>query len=222
MIIDQLKSYCDCVEVNDRDVEELVELVSMATCWMQSPCETFLSAQRREVVELPECQSDCDIYEFTPFYQPFDSNSFTFTLVKQQGMEEESTPITDFLYSELDNVFRMKLPIPSCKCQPTCGCKSTYKLLVEYVAGYDELPECLLPVFCEALQYVQDKNKCDCDDCATCNNQDEPIVIDYENGATITDRLADYFMKMLVEQYKRELSLISLCNHRKEIWGIVV
>lgn len=222
MIIDQLKAYCDCVDVEDRDVEELVNLVSMATCWTQSPCETFLSGPRREVVELPDCQCDCDVFEFTPFYHPFDSTSFTFTLVRQQGIEEESIPVTDFVFSEIDSVFRMHLPIPSCKCQTTCGCPPTYKLLVEYVAGYDELPDCLLPFFCEALQYIRDKNKCDCDDCSTCNNQEEPFVIDYENGATITDRLADYLMDMFVEQYKRELSLISLCGYRKEIWGIVV
>lgn len=222
MIIDQLKSYCDCVEVNDRDVEELVELVSMATCWMQSPCETFLSAQRREVVELPECQCDCDIYEFAPFYHPFDVDSFTFTLVKQEGITEESYPITEFIYSEIDGAFKMKLPLPSCQCRSTCGCTPQYKLLVEYVAGYEELPDCLLPVFCEALQWVKEKNTCDCSECQACSNETELITADYENGATITDRLADYFIKSLTEQYKRELSLISLCDRRNKIWGFVV
>lgn len=227
MIIDQIKAYCNCDCVNnddieDRDVEELIELVSMATCWMQSPCETFLSAERSEVIELPSCLCDCDVYEFYPFYHPFDASSFNFILVKQEGIEEETFEITEFKYSEVDGCFKIQLPIPSCKCRNICGCELKYKLLVKYVAGYEELPECILPVFCEALQWVSEKNSCGCSDCQACSNETELITADYENGATIADRLADYFIKSLAEQYKRELSLISLCRPRSKVWGFVV
>lgn len=197
----------------------------MATCWRRLPCDTFLNSERQEVVELPDCFDECDIYEFSPFYAPFDEESFAFTLVKQKGIEEELIPITEFRYSDIDGVFRLKVPeIPSCKCHGgcTCGCEPSYKLVVRYIAGYDKLPDCLLPVFCEALQWVHDKNVCDCSDCQPCNpNSIEVTEMNYAEGATLTDRLADYFMKTLTKQYIRELSLISLCD-RQMFKGFVV
>lgn len=221
MIINQIKSYCDCVDATDDDVEELIEVISMATCWMQSPCETFLFGERTEVIELPGCLCKCDVYEFKPYYHPYDVSTFTFTLVKQTGITEETVEIEDYIYSEVDECFKLDLPLPKCNCV-SCNCKSEYKLLVTYSAGYKTIPECLLPVFCEALQWIKEKNVCDCSECQACSNETQVITADYENGTSITDRLADYFIKSLSEQYKRELSLISLCEPHDKIWGFVV
>ena len=46
---------------------ELITLISTYTCWAQSPCETFLLSERREVVDIPDCIKDCDVFEFEPF-----------------------------------------------------------------------------------------------------------------------------------------------------------
>lgn len=224
-IFQQLKSYCNCTEVEEKNVFELIGLVSMATCWTRKPCDTFLTSEREEVIDLESCLPDCGVYTFDPFYHPFDKDSFTFTLIKQQGLEEESIPITDYVYSEVDDNFRLDLPLPNCNCvsECTCGCKAGYKLLVTYEAGYDELPECLLPIFCEALYYVNELNRCDCEDCPPCNTKyQEAISYVTGEGATITDKLADYFVRTLTRQFVRELSLISLCADNDDIWGIVV
>ena len=46
---EQLSEYCDCMEdVQERDVIELINLISTYTCWTQVPCETFLLSERRE------------------------------------------------------------------------------------------------------------------------------------------------------------------------------
>lgn len=220
-IYDQLKEYCDCIDVNERDVDELINLISSYTCWMQKPCETFLQAERKEVKDLPDCVCDCDIYEFEPFYAPFDPESFTFTLIEQNGIQEIATPITNFGYSEADEKFRLELPLPNCDCRPNCGCKSKYKLLVTYVAGYESLPECLLPLMCEALQWIKEKNTCDCSECEPCN-QNERDMRTQINYTTLTGRLQEHFLTVLTVQYFRQLSLISLCTRKGYLWGVVV
>lgn len=220
---EQLTEYCDCQDVEERDVDELINLISNYTCWAQSPCETFLSSERREVVPLPSCVKDsCFIYEFEPFYAPFDPDSFEFTLVEQNGITETTVTLSSFIYSEVDGKFRVELPLPSCKCRPRCGCDSTYKLLVTYVAGYECIPECLLPLMCEALYWIHDKNKCECEDCEACDptkNTDEGVI----NYATLDGRLQEHFLNVLTRQYFNQLSLISLCQrYRGELWGVVV
>lgn len=219
---EQLTEYCDCQDVDEKDVNELIDLISNYTCWTQNPCETFLSDVRREVKDLPNCVCDCDVYEFEPFYAPFDPDSFEFTLVEQNGITETSVALSQFAYSEVDGKFRLELPLPTCKCKPNCGCESTYKLLVTYVAGYAEIPECLLPLMCEALYWIHDKNKCECEDCESCDPTTNTVdgVINY---ATLDGRLQDHFLNVLTRQYFNQLSLISLCQRYKgELWGVVV
>lgn len=226
MIYDQLRDYCNCIksEVTDSDIDELINLISMATCWTQKPCENFLSSDRKQVAHLPDCLEECDVFTFSPFYYPYDVDSFKFTLVTQTGVDETLTELTDVRYSEIDEKFKMVLPIPDCKCAPDCGCPTHYKLVVEYVAGYEEIPECLLPLFCEALQYIVERKKCDCSECQECDQKydaDKTEILVYD-AAKLTDQLKVYFIQTLTEQYKRQLSLISLCGRQNDLWGFVV
>lgn len=221
-MVEQLKEYCNCIDVNESDVDELINLISSYTCWAQNPCETFVLSERREVVDLPNCAKDCDVLVFAPFYHPFEPDSFTFTLIEQDGINETATPVTDFVYSIVDENFRIALPLPDCKCDPKCGCEKTFKLLVTYAAGYEKLPECLLPLFCEALQWIRIKNECDCNECEPCDqNARDTGKIDY---TTLTGRLQDFFLDTLTKQYIRQLGLISLCDERThmKMWAVVV
>ena len=221
---EQLTEYCDCQDVAEKDVTELINLISAYTCWANEPCETFLLGERREVRDLPDCIcDDCFVYEFEPLYAPFDPTSFEFTLVEQNGITETTSILSSYAYSEVDGKFRLELPLPNCRCKPSCGCESKYKLLVKYVAGYEEIPECLLPLFCEALTWIAEKNKCCCEDgCDNCDptkNTDEGVI----NYATIEGRLQEHFLNILTKQYFNQLSLISLCNgYKGELWGVVV
>ncbi len=230
-VYEQLTEYCDCLVDENKDegivpkfdaraVDELIHLISTYTCWSQKPCETFLQGERKEVVEVPSCSCDCDIFEFDPFYAPFDPDSFTFTLIEQNGIEENQTEITSYVYSEADEKFRLELPLPNCDCSPQCGCKSKYKLMVNYVAGYEEIPECLLPLMCEALQWIIEKNECDCEACQDCENKYSNVhEIDYTK---LTGRIQEHFLTILTVQYFRQLALISLCRRRHDLWAVVV
>lgn len=222
-VTEQLTQYCDCLkEVNDKDVDELINLISVYTCWTGKVCDTFLSAERKEVIDLPDCVCECDVFTFDPFYVPFDKDSFTFTLIEQNGIEEYTTDITDYVYSEADENFRISLPLDNCHCQYVCGCKPNYKLLVTYTAGFELIPDCLLPIFCEALEWIKNKNTCECNSCEVCDDSTERKY--YEIDVTsLEGRLQDYFLTVLTVQYMRQLALISLCDrHRYKLWSVVV
>lgn len=225
MIYEQLAEQCDCIKkVDNKDIDELISLVSMATCWQQHPCETFLVSERQEVIDIDDCLCDCEIVKFSPFYTPFDPESFTFTLVRSEGIEEELIPVSEFNYSTVEGVFKIKPPLPDCTCMSlNCNCKPKYKLLVQYTAGFNDLPDCLLPIFCEGLQYIIERRECDCAACQECQKYDEDKVeVLIPNAATITNQLKVYWIRVLSEQYKRQLAMISLCKEKKRLWGIVV
>ena len=223
MEINELLNFCHCVQdATEEDLAELVNVVSMATGWMRSPCETFLTGQRREVIDLPSC-SDCPI-TFDPYYRPYDVNSFKFYLVSVDGLEETVTEITEFQYHVSDGLFHIDTGLPSCKCQTASkcdgNCPKEYRLLAEYTAGYDEIPDCLANVFCNLLEVIVAKNKCDCNDCG-CDNEKEDNV-KYASGDIVTVALETDLGKVLVEQYKKQLGMMSIVRRPSDIWGFAV
>lgn len=237
-LFEQLRQYCTCAEeVSDRDVDDMIGVISLATGWMLNPCQTFEMSERREVIDLPSCM-DCP-YDFSPYFRPFDPSSFSFTLVKRKGLEEERTELPNWRYTgfgtggtEYDGSFLVDTQLPLCVCAcDECGCPTEYKLLVEYTAGYDTIPECLLPVFCNLLEVIHAKNSCDCGGCG-CNSGETVTYdadgnlttqrIDYKSGDVVSVFLETDLAKMLVEQYKNQLAMMSLLQKQHDIWGCIV
>lgn len=234
MIYSQLKQYCPCVEdLTTDDVDEMVNVISLATCWQRVPCETFLKGVRREVIDLPSC-ADCPVV-FEPYYHPFDVTTFKFSLVKIEGIEETVTDITEFKYSSLSSLqptghedptqthgyFRLDPGLPSCKCgcNPCCGCPPEYKLLVEYEAGYEAIPECLLPVFCHVMEVIKKRRECEC--CHDCGCDNGSTDEQYPTGDVLSQALDVEISRILMQTYKNQLGMISLCRGRKYLWGVV-
>lgn len=244
-LYDQVTQYCDCVkEITEKDVNDMIDVVSLATGWMLTPCETFELSDRREVIDLPSCM-DCP-YTFTPYFVPFDVSSFSFSLIATKGTERTITPVPDFLYTGFqsygcdcgtdmqysgDFVVDTGLPKCTCSCKTECGCPTDYKLLVEYKAGYETLPDCLLPVMCNLLEVIHAKNTCDCGGCG-CNSGDTVTYdaegnittqeIKYKSGDVVSVFLETDLGKMLVEQYKNQLGMMSLLKYTHDVWGYVV
>ena len=235
----QLLQYCECTgEMTDRDVDDMIGIVSLATGWALNPCDSFLKSTRREVIDLPNCM-DCP-FEFEPYYVPFDPDSAKFTLVKRKGLEEERTELTNFRYTGFDDrdmkyeggfLVDTELPKCVCTCKDECGCPTEYKLVVTYDAGYETLPECLLPVFCNLLEVIHNKNDCDCNECACSSGSGATMdaegnittqEIKYKSGDVVSVFLETDLAKILVEEYKNQLGVISLVKQTHNIWGIVV
>ena len=243
-IQEQLSTYCDCSTFTDKDVDEMIYLISQMTCWnSNSPkyntelCNTFLNGPRREVLDLPRCLPKCPAFYFHPFYYPFDMNSFEFKIAQVSGVTETIYDLKNVTWVESKGAFGIDLSeiIPSCKCLNVCQqCKDEFHLIVEYDAGYEELPECILPVLCNLLNVIEAKNNCDCDDCQACSSQQTTVnpvtgqvtasiqTIKYASGDITTVQLETELARMLVNNYRNQIGLISLCNPPKELWGSVV
>lgn len=213
-ITEQLTTYCDCVGINEKDVMDMINVISMATCWTINPCETFLFSHRKEVLDV-SCM-DCP-FVFEPYYYPFDPESFSFKLAVIDGLEETLVDL-EYGYSTADETFRVNLGL-DCECMTHCGCDPEYRLIVEYDAGYEEIPDCLLPVFCNIMDVIQAKNDCSCGDC-NCGSENEEDI-QYATGDVVTVALETDIGQLLTNNYQRQLGLISLCRRRK-LWGFIV
>ena len=243
-IVEQLTTYCDCTNVTERDVDELIHIISQMTCWNSNApkynvglCDTFLNGPRKEILDLPNCLPKCPAFYFRPFYYPFDMETFIFKVAQVSGVTETTFDIENVTWVESKGAFGIDLTglIPSCQCHNPCQeCKDEFKLIVEYDAGYEEIPECILPVLCNLLNVIEAKNNCDCDDCQACSTQQTTVnpvtgqvtasiqTIKYASGDITTVQLETELAKMLVRNYRNQIGLISLCSAPKELWGSVV
>lgn len=244
-IYEQLSTYCDCSVVNEKDVDEAINLISQLTCWNSGSdrrlglmCQTFLNGDRKEVVDLPACLPKCPAFYFYPFYYPFDLNSFTFKVAHISGMTEEIIELENVSWMETKGAFGIDLTgiLPNCKCTcKCCDCKDEFHLIVEYEAGYESIPDCILPIMCNLINVIEAKNNCDCDEqCPTCSNSTTTVnpitgqlqtsvqTIKYASGDLTTVQLETELARMVVDNYKREIGLISLCSDPKWMWGTVV
>lgn len=226
-VYQQLDDFCECLpdmkdDIFKRNVDELIHLLSILTCWQQHPCETFLNSERVEYVELGQidpCQCNGGILSFAPFYRPFQPDTFRVDLIEVRGLEETIEPITDFAY--IDTLAELRIDVSNYIKSNSCKCRPDRKLRIQYDAGYDLLPECLLQIFCDMLHVVADKNDCDCKPCDICDGSDD-VTIEYLEGDKVSPALNTYFNSLIVSGFKQQLGFMSLCERQAEIWGVVV
>lgn len=228
-VVEQLNDFCDCLpdmkeDVLERNVLEMISLISNLTCWTQQPCETFLNSERVEFIDFDQfdpCSCNGGIVEFTPYYHPFQSDTFKVTLIEQDGINETATELdaSDFAYSDTFGVLRINLRdyVSNSK----CGCSGASKLMITYDAGYESIPECLLQIFCDLLHVITVKNSCDCSACQACTGEDD-VTIEYSEDDDVSPKLSVYLNSLIESGYKKQLGLISLCQGCNEIWGLVV
>lgn len=237
-IREQLEDYCDCIggypeetwkQIYERDLNELIHLISLITCWEQQPCETFLNSERQEIVDLyhyKKCGCDAGIIEFKPYYRPYEADTMNVKLVELLGVEETVIEIdpSDVAYSETFKLFRINIGkyVKNGKCE----CRGKYKLIFEYVAGYELLPDCLLQLFCDLLHVMYDKNRCDCSACQACKGDsldNDDVVIEYVDGDEVSPNLKKYLDALIAAGYKKQLGLMSICSGKNyDVWGCVI
>lgn len=230
--LEQLKDFCDCLpkdmkdEDLQRNLDELIHLLSILLCWQQQPCETFLNSARVEYIDVGEyvkCGCEGGIMEFSPFYQPFDPQSMKITLINISGLNiiETVIPSSDFVYAPGFNVFRIN--IGKYIQDSNCVCVGKYKLKLEYNAGYENIPECLLQFFCDFVHVMYDKNTCKCPKCQACKDFDE-TVIEYSEFDGLTPKIIQYAYALILSAYKQQIGMLSLCYNYKldNIYAVVV
>lgn len=230
-VIERLQDYCDCLpDVDDtklrKSVDEMIHLISLMTCWQQNGCETLFHSPREEIVDdVPTLPCDCcinPVLEFEPFYKIVDATSFEVKLVEVNGIHETVTTLTpdQYEYSFTDEVLRIDTSsFAQRSCCATCN-PPKYRLIVDYNAGYPELPDCLLPVLCTMLHVLLAKNSCDCSACQACRQAagdiSEVDEVDYNDSAT--PKLESLINQYILANYQRQLSMVSLCKRGGDIW----
>lgn len=238
-IIEQLLDFCECIKDFDREknrttlernVAELIRLISIQTCWTQYPCETFLNSSRTEFIDVRDikrCSCEGGIVEFTPFYYPFNPLSFEVYLIKIDGVNEEIIEIDSDDIGYIESLGLLRVDLVEYVRYDKCSCKSKYRLKIVYDAGFDEIPECLLKLFCDLLHIIYAKNDCTCDHCQACQPSSTDTMITYDDNdqESISPRIETYLNTVLYNSYIDQLALISICGRRNSdsgIWGFVV
>lgn len=234
-VVEQLLDYCECIKdidkdeaVLERNVEELLNLISINTCWSREPCETLLNSPRQEYIdvgEIKKCSCEGGIVTFTPYYYPFNPDSFEVTLVRIEGIKEELTPISEDDWAYISSEGDLRIDLSEYVTNDRCGCKAIYKLAIDYDAGFEEIPDCLLKVFCDMLHIIFAKNTCDCSVCQSCKASGTDTLIEFDEDDTISQKIDSYLTNFLWDAYRDQLSLISLCGrdiNDSNVWGVVI
>lgn len=238
-IIEQLIGYCDCFkELTDLDEQgrlnleknlmELIHLVSNMTCWNGSICDTFLNGAREEILDaktLDACRCDGALFEVAPFFTPFDPETLEIYWSEVNGIKEDIIKIDPEKYAYIESLGTIRIDLSEFASSCQCGCKPTVKIKLVYQAGYELLPDCLLPIFCDLLHVIYAKNSCNCDKCQACNNTNSTAIpeIEYADGDEVTPVIETYLNTLIANGYKTLLGQISLCgNYHNHLWGCVI
>jgi len=175
----QVRDYCDCLDdLNDMELEKLLNRVlfqiSLLTGWSNELCDTLLNGYRRQVfhvkhVDMCSCCENDKILKYKLKYPFVKSTQIVSKVYYQSGLRDICIDVNpdDIFYSHLDD--ELRIDISNYITREECNkCKVDYKLLVEYCAGYDELPECVLPIICTIIQFI--KNEQSCGGCGVCTS----------------------------------------------------
>ena len=188
------------------------------TCWKNSPCENFLSSDREEVMDvdvIKSCWCDGGLMIVPLYYREIKAETIQVFVQIRNGVKFEEIELStdDFSFNQYEN--KLYIDLSEYDTESVCNCEKVHKLIVRYTAGFELLPNCLLPVFCDYLSYVIKMNQCDCN-CNTCED-------DTENTEPVEpDTIEEYIQRTLFIAYARQLETISLCGNHKWFVGLVV
>lgn len=224
-VYEQLQDYCDCIKQSDlkddsfkRNVDQLIDMISTLTCWKNSPCENFLSSDREEVMDvdvIKSCWCDGGLMIVPLYYREIKEETIQVIVQTRNGVQFEEIELSneDFSFNPYEN--KLYIDLSAYDIDSVCSCEKVHKIIVRYTAGFEFIPNCLLPVFCDFLQKVIEYNRCDCA-CNTCED-------DEENTEPVEpDTIEEYIQRVLFIAYQRQLETISLCGNHKWFVGLVV
>ena len=186
-LISKLKDYCKCIPAGTTDetiwkggLFQIMILFSNFLRWNDGKCNDMLSRTRRykkettfdccmNGIELPHNEiteitsfnifkvTECEEIQYKVLTPIFSCLTDKVRLCKDTELLSECLECTKF-----GDVWNC------CKCR--CRCEPKWYVDIEYLAGYEEIPECLIPLICELYSYIQLMNNKCLDQCATSEN----------------------------------------------------
>jgi len=231
-ILDQVREYCHCLPefITDdelkRVVDRVIAIVSNKTCWSQTSYENMLHSKRTEKMRfnksvLDLCLCDGGIVEFKPFYRMgIDAESFIVIVRTRSGIHttKDILAVDKYTFDELDNTLRIDVSdFAQCGC-----CPDETTLIIEYYAGFDELPSCVMDLVCGLINTVEEATRCDCESCHECEASTDEGKIEFgspqgSSQYVYVDTVERMLKKLMSEELYNQLRLISICRPRKTI-----
>jgi len=240
-IKEQIQAHCQCLpKLSDaklqRLLDEAINYISVLTCWRRDLCSTFLHEKRVETVPIGDlvlCDCDAGIFSFTPFFQNayadlIDVDSFLVEIVEIRGIEETVTILSQDKYNFITSLGDLRMQLLDFVNPREC-CPPELKARITYFSGYEQIPECLIRVFCDMIGVLEKHNSCDCGSCQECSQspieQDAPAFYnDNNNVRQVIDleRAMNIFLNNMVKNgYESNLNLMAICPPLRSPWGAV-
>ncbi|WP_164683457.1 hypothetical protein [Streptococcus hyointestinalis] len=239
--------HCPCFNCDDGVLVQqymgtFFNVLARLFCWVDKDCATILKTERQEVIELGDYEvCNCKaIFELKPYYHKgFDPATMRLYLHVRQGLEREIIELDSSLYNwdwveETFIVDMSQYVKPCCKQQCACACKTTYKLVAVYEAGYtaETIPKCVIESLCHFMNvFIAYQN--DCGSLNDCMMMDRLAV-----GSTLKKKQVDSFvrewevddgdinriyMKLIYKWAFQTLSMLSLCEREYDPrWDVAI
>lgn len=245
-VTELIRQHCQCFDNNENKtlqeyVGKFLSVLAQLFCWVDKDCATILKSAREEIIpldgyEICECKA---FYEFKPAYHKgFDPSGLKVFLHCKQGMKRDIVELdsSKWDYDFVDGtvvVDMTDIVKPCCKCNSECSCKTSYKLVVRYEAGYtaENLPQCVVDAMCHFLSvFIAYQNNCgSLDDCSKMDRLAVGSVlksksVDYLIRTWDVDKNSlEYIYTGLINKWAlRSLSMLSLCSVNNRSNYIVV
>ena len=185
--IADFRQFCSCVPSTMSDEEiwksglfSAFIYTSKVLRWSDSSCNSFLVDERyyKATVDIDCCFSGIklphnQISSITEvsLYKITSCSEGKYTFVSPTwGSISETLKLCkdDIVTDDANNDYKLSELIDCCKCKKCCP--ESWILEVKYLAGYSEIPDCILPFMCELYAYMQlMNNKCS-DKCKNVEN----------------------------------------------------
>lgn len=242
VIASQLKEHCSCFSESTLDeltdvTTELVHLLSLSTCWQQQTCGSLLLEERveRERYICSSSQRCCkQIHRFRPYFQA-NIQEVTISLFIEDGLKTRVVELSEAEFATTNARGYAEILVDLQHHNLCCrnACQSFY-IEYKYLAGYEELPECLFPEVCDVVKTLT-ATRLGCgglDDCCELDQSEVGYVLKSHKKGELswtwtkdTESLEYLYSQLIVTNRFKSLSMISLCGthsleHSNELWAI--
>lgn len=152
---------------------QAIRYISHLACWTDTDNDTFLTSIRHQAVEVsakcactPECcECDANVITIKLDYWPVPHNPFSIAhlsgvyggeilreVIDHEYLNDHYDPVTNTLYINRHDFPNLLFD----KGRACCLCDHHITIDLEYLAGYDDIPDGILPIICPIISKINE------------------------------------------------------------------
>lgn len=152
---------------------QAIRYISHLACWTDSDNDTFLTQVRKQIYDVNAicacsircCECDQNVVAIKLDYNPVPHNPFSIAhisgvyggeilmdVIDKDYLNDHYNPATNTLYINRRDFPNLLLD----KGCPCCLCEHKLTIVLEYAAGYDDIPDGLLPLICPIISKINE------------------------------------------------------------------